>query len=222
MSTVYFVRHAQAEHNLAAEVYPFGSQERLIVYQSPEYFNPQLTQEGALQASTSLSEKFSSVDNVSTIYVSTLSRTLQTAHLGLSKFRESDTVWIASDFIREYSRGRHPCDHRGTAAEASNMFNYIDFRWVTEHDPIEMGEPEEAVDVRIGEFIKVLAKLKRRRERYFDGDVGNVIVVSHRSYLREFFRKVFKEETNLENCEVVTKTLSEVLKTAQENGFELE
>ena len=221
MCSVYFVRHAQAEHNLAADVYPVGSQERSTIYQSPEYFNAKLTPEGELQASTCLVERFNSVDNVRTVYVSTLLRTLQTAHLGLRKFRQptSDTVWFASDLIREYSNGSDQCDKRGSIQETKKEFPYIDFSDVTEHDPIELEVWEEATDVRIiGEFLKVLAKLKIQQEC----KVGDVIMISHDNYLCRFFRIVLNEEKNFENCEVVAKKLNEVLQKARENGFELD
>ena len=224
--TVYFIRHAQAMSNVAADVYPKGSLERLQVYQSEQYFNAPLSPAGELQAKTQLTKRFEDVAEVDVVYVSTLLRTLQTAHHGLAKFHAagSKTRWIASDVMREFSYScqkdgkHHPCNYRGpdSILQAESAFPYLNYDGVQREDPIPKGESMESVKGRVMEMLRLL---QRYRTENTDGCDKNVVVVTHSGFLSMFYTCVFKNERWFENCEVAAESLDDVLSKAEQNGF---
>ena len=131
--------------------------------------------------------------------------------------------------IREWSFSchldgtHHPCDSRDEESirTAKTSFPYIDYDGVEEKDPIPKAESLDGLKGRIEEFLKVLRKYHRG-----DGSTsgGDIIVVTHRGFLRMFFKCVFKKEVekSFENCEVATALLDDVLSAAENNGYLLQ
>jgi len=233
MAKIHFIRHAQSLANADAAQYVEGSDEWMAVYESQDHFNTRLSAYGEEQAATQLTDSLRGVDNVDVVFVSTLNRTLQSAHLGLQKFQAGDsgTKWIATDTIREWLRipdHHHPCNHRDEASleQARKEFPYIDFQGVTSHDPIPVMEDVHSLDARVQQFVKLLhanvnggvtTEMNTTQRK-----AGDVVVVAHNNFLRRLYLRVFAQELSFHNCEVRSESLVRLFNEAIEKGFQLE
>jgi len=91
---IYFIRHAESEHNVLESKYSYFEFEKLNIH------DPKLTQRGIEQTNCLkkiLNEKKIHFD---TVFVSPLSRTIQTYHL-IEKDINNDAKIIVTDFARE-------------------------------------------------------------------------------------------------------------------------
>lgn len=113
-STLIFLRHGQAEHNVAAE------REGDIAYLKDEYRDAPMTalgREQILAATKKIADKYPKID---AIYSSPLTRTIQTSRCVTEVIPCSDIS--LSDFLIERTGGGHVCNSRKTKSEIK-MFN---------------------------------------------------------------------------------------------------
>lgn len=227
---IHFIRHAEAQSNVAANQFAKGTAERNRVYQKEEFFNSPLSEKGQQQAAAlaeRLREERTAPDAATggpqgfrRVYVSTLERTLDTATISLAQFKSGgQPKWTATDLIRESAQGEyHPCDHRGElrgAGQAVEKYPHIDFAGCEDADPIPHNESQEALEARIRKFVEVL-----RGDVIVGGDgasveaiEGDIAVVSHSAFLQKFFVWVLGREADsrFDNCEVKSAKLQDVL-----------
>merc|ERR1712046_347662 len=95
---VHFVRHAQAESNVAAHKYPSGSPEYNAAYADPQYFDSVLSENGITQCSELHNELSASTTKLhcELVISSPLRRTLQTASVVFDGFV---STWIAHEDV---------------------------------------------------------------------------------------------------------------------------
>lgn len=117
---VHFLRHAQGDHNKA--VATEGEQ----AYQNWAWRDSSLTPEGKLQSAAVVAD--TSKLDLETVLVSPLSRTLQTAYIGMPTHK---TKMVADELCRERV-GLNPCDFRRDVSEIKSEFQEMDFSKIPE------------------------------------------------------------------------------------------
>jgi broad specificity phosphatase PhoE len=130
-----FIRHGEAEHNVAAAKY--GD----IAYEDPQYQDAPLTGKGKDQVIQSREE----MPELDLIFSSPLIRTLQTASLLRQQF-ECDV--IVTDFLTERRGLGHKCNDRASIPELQRMFPTFQFAMSdppshTSDSPVETDEELE-------------------------------------------------------------------------------
>jgi broad specificity phosphatase PhoE len=106
---IYFIRHAQAQHN------HFNIYQRSQGIEEPDFYDPELTKEGIEQCKA-LSENINKLDRViQLIFVSPLRRTLQTYTQVEAILNTDKNKVIVTDLIRE--KLKMPKSHRGHLVE---------------------------------------------------------------------------------------------------------
>lgn len=201
MKRVHFLRHAEGYHNIAGKNNPLG-------YLRADLIDANLSQHGEQQC-----HDFSTDPNNVNIFqsaellvVSPMNRTIQTATLCFPSL-VNRIPWIAVEDLRE-TTGIHPCDKRLTKSEHKAAYNHVNFDEVaSETDPIYhlytyTREPDKDVQKRCRAFLQWL---QNRPEK-------EIIVVTHRAYLRQMLRSVLDIEGSNEpshcirfaNCECRT------------------
>jgi len=226
---IYFVRHAEAEHNVKEKEAVQNSikrgeskkeQEaaRKSILNNPVLRDAPLSYRGTQEARlshTSLDDLMSAGDSryqpPKVVLVSPLRRALMTATL-LFHHSESKNKpkFLALEILREKRTGL-PCDERHDVATLRQEFPHINFDDVERGLPIvNTGEDNTRVKARTNEF------LEERLTEYLDNEF--VAVVSHKGWLREM-RHTLKDrvtdgslqadfdidewdETLYKNCEV--------------------
>ncbi|CAM9146320.1 unnamed protein product [Chrysoparadoxa australica] len=198
--TVHFIRHAQATHNLAADLEGRGA------YEKEEHLDARLTDFGKGQCAELAKESKKLAGEVQLVVVSPLSRAVETALLCLEQV--PGVPWIALDCLREKAGG-HPCDKRRTRTEMSKEHPSIEWSFIADEqddywDALgkDDRETDEQIVGRCNDFFSWLAK---RPE-------NNIAVVTHSAFLSVLFNKAVTCGPPLskwfENCEMRTTVLS--------------
>ena len=164
--SIYFVRHGEAEHNVAPR--PWG----------PELVDAPLTAIGREQAASSLEALTRALDGtLELILVSPLTRALETALIGFKCFADrADFPFVAIEACRERFGVNLPDKRRSTAA-VKGAFARVDFSQIEAADDDLFADDEresaEALSRRADAF---LAMLHARPEKH-------IAVVCHSSFL---------------------------------------
>ncbi len=187
-----FLRHAEAEHNVA-----FREQLDNSVYQDEKYRDAPLTQVGlsqAQEAAKKLSE-FSIID----IWCSPLTRCIQTAE---EVFEESNASGLfLHDNLLERLGGGHICNSRKTKTELKNLHTLWNTKYLAE-TPVTWIERENEYAVRQRMFMLVMLIA----DIYKDApDTSHILIVSHNDAISCLTGK------SLKNAEHMIMTYSEVL-----------
>eukprot|EP00050_Salpingoeca_kvevrii_P015100 m.43566 g.43566 ORF g.43566 m.43566 type:complete len:283 (-) comp6161_c1_seq1:100-948(-) len=177
---VFFVRHGQGHHNLAAIEAGHGClcKEEAVShcpYMDEALLDPPLTAEGRAQAEAL--QDAAAGSNVSVILVSPLTRALETATIGFA--RCTDVPFVALESSREQN-GRHPCDKRRSVNELAKDFPHVNFDLVESNEDVLWSPSRESkVDLarRAGEVIAAIAE--RPEER--------IALVCHSAFLLTLF-----------------------------------
>ena len=111
--TLYFVRHGQALHNIAAEM--FGD----YAYFDPIYRDAELTEKGIAQAKGL--QLFFKRNPPDLIYSSSLRRCLQTLDNSLININSTLDIIVDDRLIERC--GQHPCNKRSDKQELHNFIN---------------------------------------------------------------------------------------------------
>mmetsp|Transcript_59673 Transcript_59673/g.159688 ORF Transcript_59673/g.159688 Transcript_59673/m.159688 type:complete len:231 (+) Transcript_59673:20-712(+) len=200
--TIHFLRHAEAESNVAAHVFPKGDSRRSEVYCDAQYFDARLSQRGHEQCTSLRSRIEGQLGSVEVVFVSPLTRTLQTATEVLQGLPAvCNASWVATEEVREFGRSGqfHPCDSRRASAELESEFPHVSFAEVPAHEVL-LGanlppESEAQVALRARKFLLHLQEEKIR----------SCVVVSHSGFLRHLFLKHLRyeaEDVDFENAEL--------------------
>lgn len=184
----FFIRHAQATHNVAAETRGESA------YSDPTYRDAELTDEGHLQVSRVRRERGSEFIGPSggltpaVIYCSPLRRCRQTL-LGVLPFSAEAGVRIDDRLMEPQS---HICNHR---IERADLVSACPPTWslegVAEINPSNGGD---SIVKRIRAWTAdVLAAHPGQR----------VLVVSHYTWIQNWFRIFKREVVSPANCEIL-------------------
>lgn len=202
---VTFIRHAEGTHNAAYE-----STGDPAAFQHADHLDALLTDTGRAQANALAEVLVASGFAADLVVASPLRRALDTARIALAALAPPTEVrWEADETVRECI-GVNPCDRRSSREDLRALFPEFDFACVrSETDELwrsDHRETEEEMDPRCR---ALMAKLQRMPEK-----VRHVIVVSHGSFLRTLFTRVFNPRVGsddfllpFENCEARTVAL---------------
>ena len=186
MKNIYCIRHGLALHNVLGQ--EIGSK----AYFLEKCFDAPLVDKGILQAQE-LGKKWDNLDKIQKVFVSPLTRTLQTAEY-IFKDKIGLKI-IALDGIKEFPQGMETCNKRREKKELEVNFKNIDFSEL-DSDTDQMWREDrfetiEELEQRIEDFKKLLKKL----------DDENVAVVSHSSFLKQMLYGTIGDDSNqLNHC----------------------
>mmetsp|Transcript_28637 Transcript_28637/g.64894 ORF Transcript_28637/g.64894 Transcript_28637/m.64894 type:complete len:328 (-) Transcript_28637:556-1539(-) len=181
---VYFIRHAEAFHNIAEREHELGSLYLQEEHSGWKFWDAGLTPKGVEQCSKLRKELKSMAHQLDceVVVVSPLTRTLQTARLtiGSVKFTDSPPPFIATDLCRERITNC-PADSRRRLSVLKNEFPEVDFSQCiqSEHDSMWFDHKEDSqlCKERGIRFLKWLAKRPESR----------IAVVTHSGFLNRLF-----------------------------------
>ena len=91
---IYFIRHSEAEHNVLQNLY----------YDNPklcDVYDSKLTEEGEIQTKETLKKLIKSKVNFDLVFISPLTRTIQTFILLKDYFKDTKTKIIITDMVKE-------------------------------------------------------------------------------------------------------------------------
>ena len=187
MKNIYCIRHGLALHNVLGQ--EIGSK----AYFLEKCFDAPLVDKGIFQAKE-LAKKWDNLDKIQKVFVSPLTRTLQTAE-NIFKDKIGLTI-IAFDGIKEFPQGMETCNKRRERKELEVNFKNIDFSEL-DSDTDQMWREDrfetiEELEQRIEDFKNLLKKL----------DDVNVAVVSHSSFLKQMLYGTIGDDSNeLNHCD---------------------
>ena len=136
---------------------------------------------------------YKKLKNVDIVFVSTLTRTLQTA---VNIFENNKKVKIiALDEIKEYPQGLELCNKRRRKNELKEEFKEVDFSKLdSDSDNLWRKDRFERIDElrdRINKFKKNLMKINYQ----------NIVIISHNNFLKELlFKNCGDESYHLDHC----------------------
>ena len=186
MKNILCIRHGRAFHNVLSD--KIGEKAFFL----KESFDAPLVEEGILQAKE-LGENSKQLKNIDIVFVSPLTRTLQTAE---NIFEKNQKVKIvALDKIKEFPQGIDICNKRRNRIELKEKFKKVDFSLLdSDSDQMWREDRYEKVDElkeRIDEFKKFV----------MNENDNNIAIVSHNNFLKELLFQNCDDETFiLDHC----------------------
>jgi len=183
--TLYFIRHAQAEHNPVVDKY--GKD----ILTDWKYFDAKLTNKGIEQRKDILKEK-ELLEEVDIIFVSPLHRTLETSEI----LYDLEKPIVALEIVRERV-GVRPCDKRKSITTQKLRFPKIDFSLCKDDEDklwkLEHRETEEELKERIKKFLEWVKKTQYKK----------IVIITHNGYILRLCNKVLgKKVEKVNNCEM--------------------
>ena len=180
IKTVYFIRHGEATHNVDYEEVGDSA------YFAEKHRDSRLTSRGILQA------LLVKAPNVDIVFTSPLTRTLMTANL---IFKYHPKV-IATDIIRE-TNYQHVCNNRQTRNELIQKYNDIQFNEITEEDEqFILGHDD------------TITRFEQLDQLITSQSYDNIAIVSHHTFLHDYFVYKGYNKIELKNCELVKSVYS--------------
>ena len=174
---IYFIRHAEAEHNVAYNIYGESA------YESPNFRDADITLNGISQAERlAISMDFIPFE---VVFTSPLVRTLHTSSI---LFKQHCIPIITCEEIRE-RYDRHPVNNRHDVAQLKDLYPF-DFSEIISNEDVLYNTPDD-LHIRAKAFIKYILA---RPEKY-------IAVVSHETFLREVLAQFRIPDYSLKNCE---------------------
>ena len=186
LKNILCIRHGRAVHNVLCD--EIGEE----AYFLKESYDAPLVEEGILQAKE-LGNNSKQLKNIDIVFVSPLTRTLQTAE---NIFEKNQKVKIvALDKIKEFPQGIDICNKRRNRIELKEKFKKVDFS-LLDSDSDQMWredryEKVEELKERINEFKKFV----------MNENDNNIAIVSHNNFLKELLFQNRDDETFiLDHC----------------------
>ena len=186
MKNIICIRHGKAFHNVLSD--KIGEK----AFSLKESFDAPLVEEGILQAKE-LGENSKQLKKIDIVFVSPLTRTLQTAE---NIFEKNKIVRIvALDKIKEFPQGIEICNKRRNRIELKEKFKKVDFS-LLDSDSDQMWREDS---------YEKIEELKERIEEFkqfiINGNYNNIAIVSHNNFLKELlFQNCGDETYNLDHC----------------------
>ena len=183
MKNIWCIRHGTALHNVLFK--DIGTKAYTLHRDTP------LVGKGNLE-SLELGRTWDKKEDIDIIFVSPLTRTIQTA---TNIFKDANIKMIANDNIMEYPQAIEECNHRLSKFELKVRYPDIDFSNI----------PEESTYWKDSPNVESLFDLKERsdhfKEMLRERPEQNICVVSHSTFLKEFLLgNVGNVEEELEHC----------------------
>lgn len=183
MKNIWCIRHGTALHNIMYS--------NIGTNAYTKYRDTPLVEKGQ-EESLELGKTWDKKEEMDIIFVSPLTRTLQTA---TNIFKGTKTKMTAIDNIMEYPQTHEICNHRLNKTLLEKKYDYVDFSNIPEESTYWKDSPE----------IESLFDLKKRsdhfKEMLRERPEQNICVVSHSTFLKEFLLgNVGNIEEELEHC----------------------
>jgi broad specificity phosphatase PhoE len=186
LKNIICIRHGKAFHNVLSD--KIGEK----AFSLKESFDAPLVEEGILQAKE-LGENSKQLKKIDIVFVSPLTRTLQTAE---NIFEKNKIVRIvALDKMKEFPQGIEICNKGRSRIELKEKFKKVDFS-LLDSDSDQMWredryEKVEELKERIDEFKKFV----------MNENDNNIAIVSHNNFLKELLFQNCDDETFiLDHC----------------------
>jgi len=186
LKNIICIRHGRAFHNVLSD--KIGEK----AFSLKESFDAPLVEEGILQAKE-LGENLKQLMKIDIVFVSPLTRTLQTAE---NIFEKNKIVRIvAIDKMKEFPQGIEICNKRRNRIELKEKFKKVDFSLLdSDSDQMWREDRYEKIDElkeRIDEF----------KQFIMNETDNNIAIVSHNNFLKELlFQNCGDETYNLDHC----------------------
>ena len=186
MKNIICIRHGKAFHNVLSD--KIGEK----AFSLKESFDAPLVEEGILQAKE-LGKNSKQLKKIDIVFVSPLTRTLQTAE---NIFKKNKIVRIvALDKIKEFPQGIEFCNKRRNRIELKEKFKKVDFS-LLDSDSDQMWRKDS---------YEKIEELKERIEEFkqfiINENYNNIAIVSHNNFLKELlFQNCGDETYNLDHC----------------------
>ena len=186
MKNILCIRHGRAAHNVLND--KIGEKACFL----KESYDAPLVEEGIIQAKE-LGKNSKQLMNIDVVFVSPLTRTLQTAENIFEKNKKVRIV--ALDKIKEFPQGIENCNKRRNRIELKEKFKKVDFS-LLDSDSDQMWREDryekiEELKERIDEFTKYV----------INENANNIAIVSHNNFLKELlFQNCGDETYNLDHC----------------------
>ena len=186
MKNIICIRHGKAFHNVLSD--KIGEK----AFSLKESFDAPLVEEGILQAKE-LGKNSKQLKKIDIVFVSPLTRTLQTAE---NIFEKNKIVRIvALDKIKEFPQGIEICNKRRNRIELKEKFKKVDFS-LLDSDSDQMWREDS---------YEKIEELKERIEEFkqfiINENYNNIAIVSHNNFLQELlFQNCGDETYNLDHC----------------------
>ena len=184
MPTLFFLRHGQAEHNVAAE------RDGPSAYSNPKNTDPHLTDKGRSQVEAAGKQLKLRIGNRPVyVYSSPLIRTIETADIVCSHLKDNVVDRILHDGLLEQLHINHCCNWRMNRSQLETKYPYWEGRLLPEIPPSQINnEGDESVQMRINNFITLVKRLHTEQNSV-------ILLVSHHDTLKSYLQK------KLENAE---------------------
>ena len=186
MKNIVCIRHGKALHNVLSD--KIGDEAFFL----EESFDAPLVKEGIIQAKE-LGKTSKQLKNVEVAFVSSLTRTLQTAE-NIFKYNQNIKI-IALDMIKEFPQGVEICNKRRNRTELKEKFKKVDFSKIDSNfDKMWEKKRYETLE-ELKERIKIFKKF------IINYDASNLAVISHNNFLKELlFQRCGDETFDLDHC----------------------
>ena len=181
---IIIIRHGEGYHNIGKikkKYLCFGK----LVSDSWNILYPKLTPNGFHQCSHTKIVLDSYSEHIDTIYVSPLSRTLQTASAIFNKRK-----LIAIPDVRE--NVKNPCDFREDKETLQKNFQNTDFTYVNDTADYNKFESDHDISLRCDKFYSRLVNDAKSNK------FNTVAVVTHGAFINSFL-SIYGKKINIEN-----------------------
>ena len=186
MKNIICIRHGKAFHNVLSD--KIGEK----AFSLKESFDAPLVEEGILQAKE-LGENLKQLMKIDIVFVSPLTRTLQTAE---NIFEKNKIVRIvALDKMKEFPQGIEICNKRRNRIELKEKFKKVDFS-LLDSDSDQMWRED-----RYEKIEELKERIKEFKQFIMNENYNNIAIVSHNNFLKELlFQNCGDETYNLDHC----------------------
>jgi len=186
LKNIICIRHGKAFHNVLSD--KIGEK----AFSLKESFDAPLVEEGILQAKE-LGENSKQLKKIDIVFVSPLTRTLQTAE---NIFEKNKIVRIvALDKMKEFPQGIEICNKRRNRIELKEKFKKVDFS-LLDSDSDQMWRED-----RYEKIEELKQRIKEFKQFIMNENYNNIAIVSHNNFLKELlFQNCGDETCNLDHC----------------------
>ena len=186
MKNIICIRHGKAFHNVLSD--KIGEK----AFSLKESFDAPLVEEGILQAKE-LGENSKQLKKIDIVFVSPLTRTLQTAE---NIFEKNKIVRIvALDKMKEFPQGIEICNKRRNRIELKEKFKKVDFS-LLDSDSDQMWRED-----RYEKIEELKQRIKEFKQFIMNENYNNIAIVSHNNFLKELLFQNCDDETFiLDHC----------------------
>jgi broad specificity phosphatase PhoE len=184
MKNIWCIRHGTALHNVLFS--KIGTK----AYTLPKYRDTPLVEKGNFE-SLELGKTWDKKENIEIIFVSPLTRTLQTAN---NIFKDSNIIMMANDDIIEHPQSLDQCNNRLSKVELKVKYPNVDFSNIPEKSTYWKDSPN------VEPFFDLKERSDHFKQMLKERPEKNICVVSHNTFLKEFlFSNKYGLET-LHHC----------------------